>query len=421
MDAGAGPASPAEPDPAEVAALALPRAARSSPGSRTPAPAPAAIPPSVTLVAVTQDRAAPSRLRAAVAAGLDVLGENRVQEAAAKVAARRPAPRWHLVGPLQSNKARRAVETVRRHRDGRLGRARRGGSTGLARASCRRPVGRARCPVLLQVNVDDDPAKAGFAPDELAAALPALARPRRASRSRGLMTIGRLVDDADEAARRRSAGCASWRDRLRRGRPAPRARAVDGHERRLRGRGRGGRHDRPGRPGALRRAAAADRRGAGDRLPRSGSSSGSPRAAAPTGSTGWGTTASSGPGSPRRRSTAPPTRRSSGSSPTSSTSRRRPSGSSRAPRAGARRVAVDGRRAGGDPCPLAGPRAMIGRLGRDARRRSRGDWLSRLERAVHIREVTGSNPVSPTTSSRTIGPPSAAAWSTSRIGRRRAM
>ena len=29
--------------------------------------------------------------------------------------------------------------------------------------------------------------------------------------------------------------------------------------------------------------------------------------------------------------------------------------------------------------------------------RARGDWLSRLERAVHIREVTGSNPVSPTT------------------------
>ena len=39
---------------------------------------------------------------------------------------------------------------------------------------------------------------------------------------------------------------------------------------------------------------------------------------------------------------------------------------------------------------------MIGRLGRDVRR-SGGDWLSRLERAVHIREVTGSNPVSPTT------------------------
>ena len=40
---------------------------------------------------------------------------------------------------------------------------------------------------------------------------------------------------------------------------------------------------------------------------------------------------------------------------------------------------------------------MIGRLGRGVRR-SGGDWLSRLERAVHIREVTGSNPVSPTIS-----------------------
>ena len=38
--------------------------------------------------------------------------------------------------------------------------------------------------------------------------------------------------------------------------------------------------------------------------------------------------------------------------------------------AAGRRVAVDGRDAGGHPCPLAGPRAMIGRLGRDARWRS---------------------------------------------------
>ncbi len=34
----------------------------------------------------------------------------------------------------------------------------------------------------------------------------------------------------------------------------------------------------------------------------------------------------------------------------------------------------------------------------------KGDWLSRLERAVHIREVTGSNPVSPTTHSPDVAP-----------------
>src|SRR5450830_36065 len=40
---------------------------------------------------------------------LTLLGENRVQEAEAK-APLLPGARWHLIGPLQSNKARRAVE-----------------------------------------------------------------------------------------------------------------------------------------------------------------------------------------------------------------------------------------------------------------------------------------------------------------------
>ena len=48
-------------------------------------------------------------LRDAVAAGLDRLGENRVQEVVAK-APEVPGARWELVGPLQSNKARRALE-----------------------------------------------------------------------------------------------------------------------------------------------------------------------------------------------------------------------------------------------------------------------------------------------------------------------
>ena len=55
-----------------------------------------------------EDRAAPTPADA-VAAGLDLFGENRVQEAAAK-AGELPGARWHLVGPLQSNKARRALE-----------------------------------------------------------------------------------------------------------------------------------------------------------------------------------------------------------------------------------------------------------------------------------------------------------------------
>ena len=104
-------------------------------------------PGDVTLVAVSKT-VAPDRLRAAVLAGLTTLGENRVQEAETKVDAL-PGVTWHLVGPLQSNKARRAVaifdvvETV--------------DSVDLARRLDRlagdgRPGG--RLPVLLQVNVD---------------------------------------------------------------------------------------------------------------------------------------------------------------------------------------------------------------------------------------------------------------------------
>src|SRR4051794_18742167 len=64
-------------------------------------------PGEVRLVAVSKGFGA-EVAGAAVAAGLTTLGENRVQEAAGKIEAVTGAT-WHLVGPLQSNKARRAV------------------------------------------------------------------------------------------------------------------------------------------------------------------------------------------------------------------------------------------------------------------------------------------------------------------------
>lgn len=177
-------------DPAEVAVLA---GARARVLDRiADACARAGRPPAgVTLVAVSKTVPA-ERLRAAVAAGLGVLGENRVQEAVAK-AAEVPGATWHLVGPLQSNKARRAVETfaVIESVDS-LDLARR-----LDRIAEEVRPGR-RYPVLLQVNVDDDPAKAGFRPAGLAAALAELVD-LAALEIAGLMTIGRLVAGPDEA------------------------------------------------------------------------------------------------------------------------------------------------------------------------------------------------------------------------------
>lgn len=184
----AGPFDP--PDPGDVAALG---AARSAVLARIAAACARAArdPADVTLVAVSKTVPA-ERLRAAVAAGHAVLGENRVQEAEAKVPLV-PGPRWHLVGPLQANKARRAValfdvlEAV--------------DSVDLARRVSRiagedrpgRPV-----PILLQVNVDADPAKAGFGPADVAAALGELLD-LPGLEVRGLMTIGRLAVAAEEA------------------------------------------------------------------------------------------------------------------------------------------------------------------------------------------------------------------------------
>jgi pyridoxal phosphate enzyme (YggS family) len=148
-------------------------------------------PADVTLVAVSKT-VPPERLVAAVAAGLTILGENRVQEAEEKAALVDGAT-WHLVGPLQSNKARRALTTfdVIESVD----------SVELAERLDRladevRPT--ERVPVLLQVNVDGDAAKAGFDPDALGDVLPRLAGLARLE-LRGLMTVGRLVERAEDA------------------------------------------------------------------------------------------------------------------------------------------------------------------------------------------------------------------------------
>jgi hypothetical protein len=156
------------------------------------------------------------RIREAVAAGFRTLGENRVQERQAKAqeldAATTylagEAPRWHLVGPLQSNKARRAIElfdvieTV--------------DSLDLARrldrlASEIRPG--LPYPVLLQVNVDADVAKSGFHTADVERDLGAVLD-LAALDVRGLMTVGRLGDDA-EAARPTFIALRELSDRLR--------------------------------------------------------------------------------------------------------------------------------------------------------------------------------------------------------------
>ncbi len=148
------------------------------------------------IVAVTKGFGLPV-VRAAIEAGLTTLGEHRVQEAENKVEAF-PDAEWHLVGHLQSNKARRALALFRTIHSvdsvellGRLER--------LAHDDGRAPV------ILLQVNLSGEERKAGLDPGwfaqevggELARAVAGL----RSARVRGLMTMARAgADDAEQHA-----------------------------------------------------------------------------------------------------------------------------------------------------------------------------------------------------------------------------
>jgi pyridoxal phosphate enzyme (YggS family) len=163
-------------------------------------------PADVTLVAVSKTVPA-DRLVAAVAAGLTTLGENRVQEAEAKADAVAGAL-WHLVGPLQSNKVRRALEVFETIESV--------DSVELAQRIDRlapdvRPG--ERVPVLLQVNVDDDTAKAGFSSAVTEEQLGEILALEHLD-VRGLMTIGRLVDRPEDA-RPTFAGLREFAGRLR--------------------------------------------------------------------------------------------------------------------------------------------------------------------------------------------------------------
>jgi PLP dependent protein len=149
-------------------------------------------PATVTLVAVSKT-VPPARLVDAVAVGLTTLGENRVQEAEEKRQAV-PGATWHLVGPLQSNKAKRAL--------GVFALIQSVDSVALAERLDRLAgdvqPGR-RYPVLLQVNVDGDPAKSGFVPDELAGSGVEMLAALEGLDIRGLMTVGRLVQRSEDA------------------------------------------------------------------------------------------------------------------------------------------------------------------------------------------------------------------------------
>jgi len=146
----------------------------------------------VRIVAVTKTHG-PEAVRAALAAGLADVGENRVQEALQKQEALSGLPvAWHLIGTLQRNKARHAAgRFVLIHS---LDRA------DLAVELDRRVGPDTRQAVLVQVNCSDEPQKGGVEPAELPALLDVLAGLVRLD-LRGLMTMSALTPDTGEQRR----------------------------------------------------------------------------------------------------------------------------------------------------------------------------------------------------------------------------
>lgn len=161
-------------------------------------------PATVTLVGASKLQPV-AALAAAYAAGLRHFGENRVQEAERKVPALPGDVVWHLLGPLQSNKAKlaaRLFQTV--HSVDRLKAA---GALAAAAAGPR-PLA-----VFLEVNLAGEPTKHGFAPGEVEVAAREIAV-FPTLRLRGLMAIP-PEEETSERMRPWFRALGALRDRLR--------------------------------------------------------------------------------------------------------------------------------------------------------------------------------------------------------------
>lgn len=146
-------------------------------------------PEEITLITVSKTFD-PITVQQAVDAGVGDLGENRVQEAAAKVGQITGDVRWHLIGHLQSNKARLAVETFAViHTIDSVELAQR--LDRIAGEIGRRPV------VLIQVDLGHEPAKSGADESELPPLIDALDSARHLD-FRGLMTLPPFFDSPEE-------------------------------------------------------------------------------------------------------------------------------------------------------------------------------------------------------------------------------
>jgi len=137
-------------------------------------------PNSVTLLAVTKTQP-PETVNTAAGLGLLVFGENKVQEARAKIPLCPGRLRWHFIGHLQSNKCRDAVHLFQMIQGV--------DSLSLAQEINKRAMEQTKTmPVLLEVNLAGEASKSGYGPPQLLAELKEInALPR--IQVQGLMTV----------------------------------------------------------------------------------------------------------------------------------------------------------------------------------------------------------------------------------------
>jgi pyridoxal phosphate enzyme (YggS family) len=146
-------------------------------------------PSSIRLVAVTKT-VDTERIREAVAAGAFILGENRVQEAKEKIERLGSLANWHLIGHLQTNKAKYAVKLFDLiHSVDNLE---------LAREIDKQAAKAGKIQdVLIEVSIAGEAAKAGVAAESAADLVRAAARLKHIS-IKGLMTIPPFLDDQEQ-------------------------------------------------------------------------------------------------------------------------------------------------------------------------------------------------------------------------------
>lgn len=174
-------------------------------------------PSEVRLMGVTKYH--PVEMMAEAAPYLDLIGENKVQEAAEKRglwpcgAASCP---WHLIGHLQRNKVRRALESFD------LVESIDAPQTAAAMERLLREKGASRFPVFIEVNMSREAAKHGVAPEEAERLLDNIMNEAPSLSVEGLMTVAADSDD-EKLLRGTFAGLRELRERLRRasGLPLP--------------------------------------------------------------------------------------------------------------------------------------------------------------------------------------------------------